>query len=86
MCDAEQINRVFINLLKNSIESINEKRLKNPDLIKKIDIEINEKDDYIEIVITDNGVGFDNKNIENILKPYFTTKKNGTGLGFTNSK
>ena len=49
MCDAEQINRVFINLLKNSIESINEKRLKNPDIIKKIDIEIYEKDDYIEI-------------------------------------
>ena len=81
MCDAEQINRVFINLLKNSIESINEKRLKNPDIIKKIDIEIYEKDDYIEITITDNGVGFDNKNLKDILKPYFTTKKNGTGLG-----
>ena len=81
MCDAEQINRVFINLLKNSIESINEKRLKNPDIIKKIDIEIYEKDDYIEIIITDNGVGFDNKNLKDILKPYFTTKKNGTGLG-----
>ena len=81
MCDAEQINRVFINLLKNSIESINEKRLKNPDIIKKIDIEIYEKDDYIEIIIADNGVGFDNKNLKDILKPYFTTKKNGTGLG-----
>ena len=83
MCDAEQINRVFINLLKNSIESINEKRLKNPDIIKKIDIEIYEKDDYIEIIITDNGVGFDNKNLKDILKPYFTTKKNGTGLGLS---
>ena len=81
MCDAEQINRVFINLLKNSIESIYEKRLKNPDIIKKIDIEIYEKDDYIEITIADNGVGFDNKNLKDILKPYFTTKKNGTGLG-----
>ena len=86
MCDAEQINRVFINLLKNSIESINEKRLKNPDIIKKIDIEIYEKDDYIEITITDNGVGFDNKNLKDILKPYFTTKKNGTGLGLAISK
>ena len=81
MCDSEQINRAFINLLKNSIESINENKLKNPNILKKIDIEINEKDDYIEIYITDNGIGFDKKNIKNILKPYFTTKKNGTGLG-----
>jgi len=81
MCDSEQMNRAFINLLKNSIESINENKLKNPDILKKIDIEINEKDDYIETYITDNGIGFDKKNINNILKPYFTTKKNGTGLG-----
>ena len=81
MCDTEQINRVFINLLKNSIESIEEKMSKKPDIIKKIDIEIDEKDDYIETLITDNGTGFDTKNLENILKPYFTTKKNGTGLG-----
>ncbi len=81
MCDSEQMNRAFINLLKNSIESINENKLKNPNILKKIDIEINEKDDYIEIYIIDNGIGFDKKNIKNILKPYFTTKKNGTGLG-----
>ena len=81
MCDTEQINRVFINLLKNSIESIEEKMPKKPDIVKKIDIEIDEKDDYIETLITDNGIGFDTKNLENILKPYFTTKKNGTGLG-----
>ena len=81
MCDSEQINRAFINLLKNSIESINENKLKNPNILKKIDIEINEKNDYIEIYLTDNGIGFDKKNLKNILKPYFTTKKNGTGLG-----
>ncbi|MFL2879341.1 MAG: ATP-binding protein [Candidatus Pelagibacter sp.] len=81
MCDTEQINRVFINLLKNSIESIEEKMSKKPNILKKIDIEIDEKNDYIETLITDNGTGFDTKNLENILKPYFTTKKNGTGLG-----
>ena len=80
MCDAEQINRVFINLLKIQLKALM-KKVKKPDIIKKIDIEIYEKDDYIEITITDNGVGFDNKNLKDILKPYFTTKKNGTGLG-----
>ena len=80
-CDAEQLNRIFINLLKNSIESINEKFNKKPHFAKKIDIEIGEKDDYIEICIIDNGIGFDEKNLNNVLKPYFTTKTNGSGLG-----
>ena len=80
-CDAEQLNRIFINLLKNSIESINEKFTKKADFIKKIDIEIDAKDDYIEIIISDNGTGFENKDLTKILKPYFTTKKNGSGLG-----
>ncbi len=82
-CDSEQLNRVFINLFKNSIESINEKYEKKPDFTKKIDIEIIEKDDYIELFITDNGFGFDKSNLKNIVKPYFTTKKNGTGLGLS---
>ena len=80
-CDAEQMNRVFTNLLKNSVESINEKFIKTPDFTKKIDIAIDEKDDYIEICINDNGTGFEEKSLDNILKPYFTTKKNGSGLG-----
>ena len=82
-CDSEQLNRVFINLLKNSMESINEKYDKKHDFIKKIDIEIFQKDDYIELYITDNGLGFDISNLKNIVKPYFTTKKNGTGLGLS---
>ena len=36
---------------------------------------------YIYITILDNGVGFSKKNLNNIVKPYFTTKTNGTGLG-----
>ena len=81
--DSEQINRVFINLIKNSIESLNEKRQKGTDFDKKIIIEINEINDYIEILIIDNGTGFKNKNISEVSKPYFTTKKNGSGLGLS---
>jgi len=82
-CDNEQLSRVFFNLIKNSIESIQEKFIKNPDFVKKIDIEIQSKSDYIEIVITDNGTGFSEKNIKNIFKPYFTTKSYGSGLGLS---
>ena len=80
-CDTDQFSRMFINLFKNSIESLNEKFKKNPNFTKKIDIEITKKDDYIEITINDNGLGFDKKDTNDLLKPYFTTKKNGTGLG-----
>ena len=81
--DSEQINRVFINLIKNSIESLNEKRQKGTDFDKKIIIEINEINDYIEILIIDNGTGFENKKLSEVSKPYFTTKKNGSGLGLS---
>ena len=82
-CDNEQLGRVFFNLIKNSIESIQEKYLDNTNFNGKIDIEIINKYDYIEFIICDNGNGFGvlKENINNFLKPYFTTKKKGTGLG-----
>jgi len=81
--DSEQLSRVFFNLIKNSIESIQEKKQKNSNYIGKIDIELNDNGNYIVFVIKDNGVGFEmfSKNIKDILNPYFTTKKKGTGLG-----
>ncbi len=82
-CDKEQITRVFINLIKNSIESIEQKVEKNADFKKKISIDILSNNDHILISIEDNGIGFDKNNIEEILNPYYTTKKNGTGLGLS---
>ena len=82
-CDKEQISRVFINLIKNSIESIEQKVEKNVDFKKKISIDISSNNDHILISIEDNGVGFDKNNIKEILNPYYTTKKNGTGLGLS---
>ena len=83
--DYEQLSRVFFNLIKNAIESIQDKYPNNPNFIGKISILINDKTDYIEFIIIDNGNGFNDftKNIKDILKPYFTTKKNGTGLGLS---
>ena len=83
ICDSEQISRVFFNLVKNSIESVQEKGSKTPNLSKKIDIVIENKNDYITLDITDNGIGFVEENLSNILKPYYTTKEKGTGLGLS---
>ncbi len=81
LCDEEQFNRVIINLIKNSIESIEEKKTKNANFKGKISIEIKDDSDYIYLHILDNGVGFDKTNKTKMITPYFTTKKKGTGLG-----
>ena len=84
-CDGEQISRVFFNLIKNSIESIDQKYNENGNFAKKIDIEIITKKDYIEFIIVDNGIGFGffKNKIKDFLSPYLTKKKKGSGLGLS---
>tara|TARA_B100000787_G_scaffold142983_1_gene112491 strand:+ start:25 stop:1806 length:1782 start_codon:yes stop_codon:yes gene_type:complete len=81
--DNEQLSRVFFNLIKNSIESIQDKKLNNVNLEGKIDIVLNDNVSNMEFTIIDNGLGFGvfADKIKDILNPYFTTKEKGTGLG-----
>tara|TARA_B100000963_G_scaffold348543_1_gene356230 strand:+ start:120 stop:1838 length:1719 start_codon:yes stop_codon:yes gene_type:complete len=77
--DEDQLNRVFINLIKNSEESFLDMSRKDPNFIGNIDIEIADNNDYIIIRIKDNGTGI--TDAKKAMTPYFTTKKTGTGLG-----
>ena len=79
MGDLDQLNRVFINLMKNSEESFLQKIEKNPDFKGNIYIEISNNNDYIICKIIDNGSGI--SDTKKAMTPYFTTKKTGTGLG-----
>ena len=77
--DEDQLNRVFINLIKNSEESLLERSQKEANFKGNIDIEINDNNDYIIVKIKDNGTGI--TDAKKAMTPYFTTKKTGTGLG-----
>lgn len=73
--DYNRLKQVFINIIKNSIESIPESQ---KGLIK---IYTKKYKDNINIYISDNGVGMDSEILKKFNEPFFTTKKNGTGLG-----
>ena len=77
--DEDQLNRVFINLIKNSEEAFLDQSQKEPNFKGNIDIEIDDNNDYIVIRIIDNGIGI--SDAKKAMTPYFTTKKTGTGLG-----
>ncbi len=77
--DIDQLNRVFINLIKNSEESLLEQSQKEANFKGNIDIEIVDNNDYIDILIIDNGKGI--TDAKKAMTPYFTTKTTGTGLG-----
>ena len=77
--DQDQLNRVFINLIKNSEEAFLDKIKENPNFKGNIDIEINDNNDYIIISLIDNGPGI--IDAKKAMTPYFTTKNKGTGLG-----
>lgn len=69
--DYNRLSQVLINVIKNALEA-------NSTEIK-LNTEITEKE--IIITIEDNGDGISKKDLEKISEPFYTTKKNGTGLG-----
>jgi hypothetical protein len=71
----KDIMRVFTNLLKNAIQSL-ENRLNG-----KISIEFQTTSNHHIITIEDNGKGIAEESKNSIFQPYFTTKSGGTGLG-----
>jgi len=79
--DRNQISRVIINILKNSIEAIDEKKLKL-NFIGNIKILVFQLENFIKIKVEDNGIGFTNAELDTTL-PLQTTKKTGSGLGLS---
>jgi signal transduction histidine kinase len=68
---------VFINLIKNAYDAM-EKRGN-----LEISIENGDKSGFIQVVFADNGCGISETIMDDITKPFFTTKEEGTGLGLS---
>ncbi len=77
--DAEQISRVFTNIISNAIQAMNGKA-------GKLDIDTGEESDIVWIKFHDNGCGIPEGNFEKIFEPLFTTKPKGIGLGLAITK
>ena len=73
MGDYDRLKQVFVNIIKNSIESIENFGI--------IEISIELIDGKVKIFVNDNGIGMDKYELDNIKNMFYTTKKNGTGLG-----
>lgn len=76
--DYNRLKQVFINVIKNAKESIKEKG--------KVRLEAKLDKNKIYISVKDTGIGMDKETKKNIGKAFYTTKKNGTGLGVCFSK
>jgi signal transduction histidine kinase len=73
-CDEKQLKQVFINLIKNAIESMPEGG--------RIEIRVKVLEKHkMSVSIQDEGGGIADENILNLGEPFFTTKTDGTGLG-----
>ncbi|MBF2064892.1 MAG: sensor histidine kinase [Calothrix sp. C42_A2020_038] len=87
-CYPQQLNQVFLNILNNAVDALDEARLNksHPQLEPRIIISTQVLDqNWVQISIADNGIGIKQEALKYIFDPFFTTKPvgKGTGLGLS---
>jgi two-component system, sporulation sensor kinase E len=76
--DKEKLKIAFLNILINATEAITSDQ-------GRIKIVLSVKSQYYRVEITDNGCGIDPESISKLFEPYFTSKRNGMGLGLAST-
>jgi signal transduction histidine kinase len=74
MANKEKLRIAFLNIIINAVEAV-------PSVTGEISISIDSSKDYHVVTIKDNGCGIPEENISRLFEPYFTSKRNGMGLG-----
>jgi signal transduction histidine kinase len=80
--DPERMNQVVLNVLLNAVQAVErggDVRLETADAVEG-------GQPAVEIAVSDNGHGVSPENLERLFEPFFTTRKDGTGLGLPTSK
>ncbi len=75
MSDANSLKQVFFNIARNAIEAMPEGGM--------LKISLHQQDKHVHLYFSDNGPGIPENIIQNITRPFFTTKLGGTGLGLS---
>ncbi len=78
--DRVQLEQVVINLLKNAIFSVAREN------IRVIRVDIKQQTNRLQIIFEDSGTFIDDAIVSKIFLPFYTTRKNGVGIGLTLSK
>jgi signal transduction histidine kinase len=78
LIDVEKIQLAFLNILINAVEAMQEDTGK-----LSISIYSTEEEHFVEI--SDNGSGISEENMQRLFEPYFTSKRNGMGLGLAST-
>lgn len=77
-----QFNQMLVNLLKNSMEAIDElKQSGGLEGLPRIEVRAYARRDFLVLDVLDNGIGIAQKNLKAIFKAGYTTKPEGSGLG-----
>ena len=71
--NADQLKQAFYNLIKNAVQALSHGGI--------LRVTTSQSDTHLEIAFEDNGTGISVEDMAHITEPYFTRKKDGTGLG-----
>lgn len=81
--DASQLDHLFHIIIENAVDSMNNEGIIE---IKTIIRGESKNNSFVDIEITDNGIGINEDEMNNIFDPYYTTKKDGNGMGLAIAK
>lgn len=77
-----KFEQVIVNLVINAKDAIEEKEnILNKDFAKVVEICSSREDQHVCVEIKDNGIGIESKDIDKIMLPFYSTKKEGVGTG-----
>jgi signal transduction histidine kinase len=87
-CDAQQIQQVLLNLIKNAAHAMYGQAGTRPGYQPRLDLRIARRNGVAAIEVADNGPGMPHAVVNHIFEPFYTTKgsEEGTGLGLSISK